>query len=45
MAGTAVLAPAEIRGRTSVQLVLPPDAVIDAETAYVALHATRASVG
>jgi DNA-binding SARP family transcriptional activator len=34
----AVLAPIEVRGRGSLQIVLPPDALIDATVAAAALH-------
>jgi DNA-binding SARP family transcriptional activator len=40
----AVLAPAEIRGRTSIQLVLPVDAVVDFESAVKALHHAESAV-
>lgn len=39
----AVLAPAEIRGRASLQLVLPPDSLVDSERAAAALHRAQAA--
>ena len=38
-----VLEPAEIRGRRSLQLVLPPGAVVDAAVAEAALHAAESA--
>ncbi|WP_219414494.1 AfsR/SARP family transcriptional regulator [Pseudonocardia nigra] len=41
----AALAPIEIRGRGSLQIVLPPHAMIDAAVAAAALHEAEAAVG
>ncbi|MGI5129636.1 AfsR/SARP family transcriptional regulator [Pseudonocardia sp. CA-107938] len=41
----AALAPVEVRGRQHLQLVLPPDAVVDAAVAAAALHAAEAAMG
>jgi DNA-binding SARP family transcriptional activator len=38
-----VLAPAEVRGRASLQLVLPPGSLVDAERAASALHRAQAA--
>lgn len=39
----AVLAPAEIRGRGSLQLVLPPGSIVDTAVAEAALHSAEAA--
>lgn len=41
----AALAPIEIRGRSSLQIVLPPDSVVDAERAAAALHDAESVTG
>ncbi|NMH96638.1 BTAD domain-containing putative transcriptional regulator [Pseudonocardia acidicola] len=40
-----VLAPAEIRGRTGLRLVLPPGGLVDSERASASLHDAEAAVG
>jgi SARP family transcriptional regulator, regulator of embCAB operon len=40
----ALIAPAEIRGRRSLDLVLPPGSIVDAAVAQAALHAAEAAV-
>lgn len=40
----ALLAPAEIRGRRSLDLVLPPGSIVDAAVARAALHAGEAAL-
>jgi DNA-binding SARP family transcriptional activator len=40
-----VLAPVEIRGRQNLQLVLPPDAIVDATVAAAALHEAETAGG
>lgn len=40
-----VLAPAEIRGRSSLRLVLPPGGLIDSERAVSALHEAESAAG
>lgn len=39
-----LLAPAEIRGRRTLQLVLPTDSVVDLETAMTSLHSAESAV-
>lgn len=39
-----VIAPAEIRGRQSLQLVLPPGSIVDSAAAEAALHSAEAAV-
>ena len=39
-----VVAPAEIRGRSSLQLVLPPGSIVDAAVAEAALHSAEAAM-
>ncbi|GAA0903095.1 bacterial transcriptional activator domain-containing protein [Pseudonocardia zijingensis] len=41
----AALAPIEIRGRSSLQLVLPPGALVDADVAAAALHDAESAIG
>ena len=40
-----VLAPAEIRGRTGLRLVLPPETLVDSDRAAAALHDAEAAAG
>jgi DNA-binding SARP family transcriptional activator len=41
----AALAPIEIRGRTSLQIVFPPGAMVDVDVAAAALHDAEAATG
>ena len=39
-----LLAPAEIRGRRTLQLILPADSAVDLETATTSLHSAESAV-
>src|SRR4051812_10921235 len=42
--GPSLLVPAEIRGRRTLQLVLPADSMVDLETATTSLHSAQSAV-